>query len=67
MATAADCTQLKPGETPALDRQGPRTYGRYFAVSLRIKRAGDEGGVLWIVWARQGQAWKVVSYLAIAP
>ena len=67
MATAADCTQLKPGETPRLDRQGPRTYGRYYAVSLRIKRAGDEGGVLWMVWARQGQAWKVVSYLAIAP
>ena len=36
-------------------------------MSLRIKRAGEEAAVLWMVWAKQGQDWKVVSYLAVTP
>ena len=67
MATAADCSQLKPGETPRFDREGPRTYGQFYAVSLRIKRAGEEAGVLWLIWSRQNGEWKIVSYLAITP
>jgi hypothetical protein len=67
MGTAADCARLKPGEPPRFDRESPPTYGRFYATSLRIKRAGEEAGVLWMVWARQGQDWKVVSYLAVTP
>jgi hypothetical protein len=67
MGTAADCAQLKPGETPRFDREGPRTYGRFYAVSLRIRRAGDEAAVLWMVWGKQRQEWKIVSYLVITP
>ena len=67
MGTAADCARLKPGEPPRFDREGPPTYGRFYAMSLRIKRAGEEAGVLWMVWAKQGQDWKVVSYLAVTP
>jgi hypothetical protein len=67
MATAADCARLKPGEPPRFDREGPPTYGRFYAVSLRIKRAGEEAAVLWMVWAKQGQDWRVVSYLAATP
>ena len=67
MGTAADCARLKPGEPPRFDREGPPTYGRFYAMSLRIKRAGEEAAVLWMVWAKQGQDWKVVSYLAVTP
>lgn len=67
MGTAADCAQLKPGETPRLNPGGQPTYGRFYAVSLRIKRAGDEAAALWMVWTRQGQEWKIVSYLVITP
>jgi hypothetical protein len=67
MGNAVDCAQLKPGEKPRFDGEGPRTYGRFYAVSLRFKRAGAEAAVLWTVWARQGQEWKVVSYLVITP
>jgi hypothetical protein len=34
---------------------------------LRIRRAGDEAAVLWMVWSKVGGAWKVVSYLAMTP
>jgi len=67
MGTAADCARLKPGEPPRFDREGPPTYGRFYATSLRIKRAGEEAAVLWIVWARQDRSWKVVSYLVVTP
>ena len=67
VATALDCAQLKPGEPPNFDREGTRTYGKFYAVSLRLRRAGEEAAVLWTVWARQGIEWKVVSYLPITP
>jgi hypothetical protein len=67
MGTAADCARLKPGETPRFDRDDHPTYGRFYAVSLRIKRAGEDAAVLWMVWAKQGQDWRVVSYLAVTP
>jgi hypothetical protein len=65
MGTAADCAQLKPGETPRFDREGPPTYGQFYVVSLRLKRAGAEAAVLWLVWARQGQEWRIVSYTVV--
>lgn len=67
MGTALDCAQLKSGEPPTLDREGPQTYGRFYAVSLRLKRAGEEAAVLWLVWAKEGPDWKVVSYLPVTP
>jgi hypothetical protein len=67
VATAVDCAQLKPGETPRLDREKPGTYGQFYAVSLRLRRGGEEAAVLWTVWARQGVDWKIVSYLLITP
>ena len=41
--------------------------GRFYAISLRLKRAGEEAAVLLMVWARQGQEWRIVSYLVITP
>ena len=65
MGTAADCARLNPGETPRSDPEGPPTYGRFYVVSLRLKRAGAETAVLWLVWARQGQEWRIVSYMVV--
>jgi hypothetical protein len=67
MGTAVDCARLKPGESPMFDREGSRTYGRFYAVSLRLKRAGEDAAVLWVVWTKQGQDWKVVSYRPVTP
>ena len=67
MAAAAECDRLKPGQVPRVDRSGPKQYGRFYAASIRFKRAGADGAVLWTVWAKEGNEWKVVSYLVIAP
>ena len=66
MAAAAACDRLKPGLVPRVDRDGPKEYGQFYAASTRLKRAGADGAVLWTVWAKEGGAWKVVSYLVIA-
>jgi hypothetical protein len=67
LGAAADCGALKPGETPRFDREGPRTYGRFYAVSLRLKRAGDDAATIWLIWAKEAREWKIVSYMVIAP
>jgi hypothetical protein len=67
MGAAAECDRLKPGVVPRVDRDGPETYGRFYAASVRFKRAGADGAVLWTVWAREDDAWRIVSYLVIVP
>jgi hypothetical protein len=67
MAAAAECDRLKPGVVPRVARDGGKEYGRFYAASIRFKRAGADGAVLWTIWAREGPSWKVVSYLVIAP
>lgn len=67
MAVAAECDRLKPGLVPRVDRDGPAEYGKFYAASTRLKRAGTDGAVLWTIWAKGGAAWRVVSYLVIAP
>jgi hypothetical protein len=67
MAAAAECDRLKPGSVPRVDRDGAKEYGKFYAASTRLKRAGADGAVLWTIWAKEGVAWKVVSYLVIAP
>jgi hypothetical protein len=67
MAVAAECHRLKPGVAPHFEREGDKTYGNFYAVAIRFRRAGPDGSVLWTVWGRTGASWKVVSYLLIAP
>jgi hypothetical protein len=67
MGAAAACDRLKPGLVPRMDRDAPTEYGRFYATSARFARAGADGAVLWILWAKEGASWKVVSYLVIAP
>ena len=67
MAAAAECDRLKPGIMPRVDRDGPKEYGKFYAASARFNRSGADGAVLWTIWAKEAAAWKVVSYLVIAP
>ena len=67
MGAAAECDRLKPGVVPRVNRDGPETYGRFYAASVRFKRAGADGAVLWTVWGRDGRDWRIVSYLVIVP
>jgi hypothetical protein len=67
MAAAAACDRLKPGVAPRVDRGGPQEYGQFYAASFRLQRAGADGAVLWTIWTKEKVAWKVVSFLVVAP
>jgi hypothetical protein len=67
MGAGLDCRNLAPGEIPWVDLDGAQTYGNYYAASTRLRRGGDDGAVLWSVWARQGGVWKITSYLVVTP
>jgi hypothetical protein len=67
MAAAAECDRLKPGVAPRVDRGGPQEYGQFYAASFRLQRAGADGAVLWTIWTKEKVAWKVVSFLVVAP
>jgi len=67
LAAAIDCGHRARGEMPRFDRNAARTYGRFYATSTRLTEAGTDAAVLWLVWARDGQAWKIVSYLVVTP
>jgi len=67
MAAAADCAKLKPGEAIGVRSAGPNTHGRFYAASTKLKKAGPDAGVLWTLWSKQADGWKVVSYLVMTP
>jgi hypothetical protein len=41
---------------------GQKNLGKYYAMGLRLAKAGEDSGVLWAVWAQEGAVWKMVAY-----
>jgi hypothetical protein len=68
MAEAADCTKLTQGGMPNFaDPGSAKKYGNYYAVGFRLKKGGPGADILWLVWGKEGGAWKIISYAVIAP
>ena len=68
MASALDCASRSAGERVKFNASaGGKTYGKYYAMGLRLVKAGEDSGVLWAVWAQEGAEWKVVSYTVLTP
>jgi hypothetical protein len=70
MGAQTDCSTIKPGEELTLPpSQGPATqgYGRYYATGFHMTKATDEPPVLWIVWTRETNQWKIVAYHIVTP
>jgi hypothetical protein len=68
MASALDCSSRKAGEPVRFNASAEgKTYGKYYAMGLRLAKAGQDSGVLWAVWAQEGGGWKVVSYTVLTP
>ncbi len=42
----------------------PTDYGIYWGALFRFKMEGDQGGVLGLLWAKENDRWKIVSYEA---
>jgi hypothetical protein len=69
MATALDCASRKPGQPIAYNPAAAanKIYGNYYAMGLRLVKAGEDSGVLWAVWSQEGGAWKISSYTVLTP
>ena len=68
MGAQADCSKMKPGERlAAIPASAPKTYGQYYATGLQLTKAVEQPSVLWIIWARENDQWKVVAYHVLTP
>ena len=68
MGEAMDCAHRTPGEQVMFKpAAGGKSNGTYYAMGLRLVKAGENSGVLWAVWAQEGSAWKLASYTVLAP
>ncbi len=68
MAGALDCKNRTPGEPVRFNApEGEKSWGKYYAMGLRLAKEGEDSGVLWAVWAQEGGAWKVVAYTVLTP
>ena len=68
MAIALDCKARKVGEPVSFKAPtGQKSWGTYYAMGLRLAKAGEDSAVLWAVWAKEGAAWKIVAYTVLTP
>jgi len=68
MASALDCKARTVGEPVSFNAPtGEKSGGKYYAMGLRLAKAGEDSGVLWAVWAKEGMAWKIVAYTVLTP
>jgi len=68
MGAALDCAARTPGEPVGFKPSaGAKNYGKYFVTGFRLAKTGEDSGVLWAVWARDGSEWKLSSYTVLVP
>ena len=47
--------------------EGNLRYGTYYGAVFRFRRGTSRGGVLALLWTKQGGAWRVIAWEVIAP
>ncbi len=68
MASELECKGRTAGETPRFKGPaGEKSWGKYYAMGLRLAKTGEDSGVLWAVWAQEGPAWKMIAYTLLTP
>jgi hypothetical protein len=68
MGDALECAKRRRGESAALPQQtGAKNYGKYYAMGLKLRKTGEDSGVLWAVWTREKDVWKLSSYTVLTP
>lgn len=68
MASAVDCKSRTVGEPVRFNAPaGQKSWGKYYAMTLRLAKAGEDSGVLFAVWAQEGAAWKIVAFTVLTP
>ena len=69
MALQADCSNMKPGDelVVATPDAVSKNYGTYYATGLQMTKSVVQPSVLWLVWGRERDQWKIVAYHVITP
>ena len=68
MAEALDCSSRTVGEPFSFYGSArEKSYGKYYAMGLRLAKAGEDSGVLVCVWAQEGGAWRITAYTVLTP
>jgi hypothetical protein len=68
MAAAAGCQYRKPGEELYVPEPATgKVYGNFYAAGFRLRKTLGDSSVLWTVWAKENNQWKVVSYFIMTP
>jgi hypothetical protein len=69
MAQQTDCSKMKPGENSvvATPNSAPKSYGQYYATGFQLTKAVEEPSVLWIVWGRESDQWRIIAYHVLTP
>jgi hypothetical protein len=68
MASALNCKNRTAGERVRFNAPaGEKIWGKYYAMALRLAKAGEDSGVLFAVWAQEGAAWKIVAFTVLTP
>ncbi|HYI95291.1 MAG TPA: hypothetical protein VEX68_17250 [Bryobacteraceae bacterium] len=68
MGDALDCDVRTPGEPVSFrPPASAKSYGKYYVTGFRLAKTGEDSGVFWAVWTREGSAWKLTAYTALTP
>jgi hypothetical protein len=69
MAAQLDCSRMKPGEglVVAGSVSEPKNYGKYYATGIQMTKAVEQPSVLWTIWLRENDQWKIVAYHILTP
>ncbi len=68
MANALDCKGRTAGVPVSFSAPTEeKSWGKYYAMALRLAKAGEDSGVLFAVWAQEGAAWKIVAFTVLTP
>jgi hypothetical protein len=69
MAAIGECSRRVRGQEidVAGFKSASKGYGNFYAVGFSLADRKDDTGGLWTVWGKEGGAWKVVSFLLLAP
>ncbi len=55
------CDRLPTKESVAVAEAQPQ-YGNYYGVLFRFRVGRRQGGVLGLLWTRENEAWRIISY-----
>ena len=61
------CTKHENRDSIAKAPQPEQGYGTYYVTAFRMKVRDGEAAALYILWAQERDAWKIVSWQLIAP